>query len=68
MTPLALKLFLMVPRVKEGDVFHRFGRTMLMQMTMTALQGLLGLAHCRDRNLPAPAVSAAGWLTVPLPG
>lgn len=68
MTPLVIKLFLMVPRGKEGDVVHRFGRTTLMPMTTTTLQGLVGLARCRDRNLPAPTVSAAGRLTVPLPG
>lgn len=55
-------------RGKEGDVVHRLGRTTLTPMTTTTLRGLLGLACCRDGNLPGPAISAAGRLMVPLPG
>lgn len=40
----------------------------LRLMTRTALKGLLGLAGCRDCNLPAPAALAAGRLTVPRAG
>lgn len=63
-----IKPFLTVPRGREGDVVCHLGRMSLMPMTRTALKGLLGLAGCRDCNLPAPAALAAGRLTVPWVG